>query len=104
MAAFQALEQIVLTIEGQEYLCTAMPATQGLAFLEKHQEALDKGKPDLAMMKQIICNHVSKDNMQITEQVFNISFSRKYGHLQKLYQEVLQFNFAEVFQAPDSEE
>lgn len=104
MAAFQTLEQITLTIDNIEYLCTAMPATQGLAFLEKHQAALDAGKPDLAMMKQIICTHVSKDNMQITEQVFNVSFSRKYGHLQKLYQEVLQFNFSEVFQAPDTEE
>lgn len=104
MAAFQTLEQITLTIDDQEYLCTAMPATQGLAFLEKHQEALDKGKPDLAMMRQIICKYVSKDNMQITEQVFDSFFSRKYGTLQKLYQEVLQFNFAEVFQQPDSEE
>lgn len=104
MAAFQALEQITLTVDDQDYLCTAMPATQGLAFLEKHQEALDKGKPDLAMMKQIICKHVSKDNMQITEQVFDTFFSRKYGTLQKLYQEVLQFNFAEVFQQPDSDE
>lgn len=104
MAAFQALEQVTLTVDDQDYLCTAMPATQGLAFLEKHQEALDKGKPDLAMMKQIICKHVSKDNMQITEQVFDTFFSRKYGTLQKLYQEVLQFNFAEVFQQPDSEE
>ena len=104
MAAFQALEQVTITVDDQDYLCTAMPATQGLAFLEKHQEALDKGKPDLAMMKQIICKHVSKDNMQITEQVFDTFFSRKYGTLQKLYQEVLQFNFAEVFQQPDSEE
>ena len=104
MAAFQALEQVTITVDDQDYLCTAMPATQGLAFLEKHQEALDKGKPDLAMMKQIICKHVSKDNMQITEQVFDAFFSRKYGTLQKLYQEVLQFNFAEVFQQPDSEE
>lgn len=104
MAAFQALEQITIVVDDQEYLCTAMPATQGLAFLEKHQEALDKGKPDLAMMRQIICKYVSKDNMQITEQVFDSFFSRKYGTLQKLYQEVLQFNFAEVFQQPDSEE
>ena len=101
---FQVLEQITVTVDDQDYLVTAMPATKGLIFIEKHQEAIDAGKADLSQMKQIICNYVSKDNMQITEKSFDVIFSKRYAHLNKLYKEVLNFNFEELFQAPDTEE
>jgi hypothetical protein len=101
---FQMLEQTTITVDGDDYLVTAMPATKGLMFIEKHQAAIDEGKADLSQMKQIICNYVSKDNMQITEKYFDLIFSIRYAHLNKLYKEVLNFNFEELFQAPDSEE
>lgn len=100
----EVLEQTTITVDGVDYLVSAMPATKGLIFIEKHQEAIDAGKADLSQMKQIICNYVSKDNMQITERTFDVTFSRKYAHLNKLYKEVLNFNFEELFQAPDTEE
>lgn len=100
----EVLEQTTITVDGTDYLVSAMPATKGLIFIEKHQEAIDAGKADLSQMKQIICNYVSKDNMQITERTFDVTFSRKYAHLNKLYKEVLNFNFEELFQAPDTEE
>lgn len=101
---FEVLEQTTIIVDDIEYLVTAMPATKGLIFIEKHQEAIDAGKADLSQMKQIICNYVSKENMQITEKSFDVSFSRKYAHLNKLYKEVLNFNFEELFQAPGIEE
>lgn len=101
---FEVLEQTNITVDDVDYLVTAMPATKGLMFIEKHQEAIDAGKADLSQMKQIICNYVSKDNMQITDKSFDIQFARKYAHLNKLYKEVLSFNFEELFQAPDTEE
>lgn len=101
---FEVLEQTNITVDDIDYLVTAMPATKGLMFIEKHQEAIDAGKADLSQMKQIICNYVSKDNMQITEKSFDITFARRYAHLNKLYKEVLNFNFEELFQAPDTEE
>lgn len=101
---FQVLEQITVTVDDQDYLVTAMPATKGLIFIEKYQAAIDEGKADLSQMKQIICNYVSKDNMQITEKTFDVAFARRYAHLNKLYKEVLNFNFEELFQAPDTEE
>lgn len=100
----EVLEQTTITVDGIDYLVSAMPATKGLIFIEKHQEAIDAGKADLSQMKQIICNYVSKDNMQITERTFDVTFSRKYAHLNKLYKDVLNFNFEELFQAPDTEE
>lgn len=104
MANIQYLPQETLVIDNTEYLVSAMPATEGLIFMEKYQEAIDAGKADLSQMKQIICKYVSKDNLQITGSSFDMIFARKYAHLQKLYQEVLQFNFAEVFQQADSDE
>ena len=101
---FQVLEQTTITVDNVEYLVSAMPATNGLMFIEKHQSAIDEGKADLSQMKQIICNYVSKENIQITEKSFDITFARRYAHLNKLYKEVLNFNFEELFQAPDSEE
>ncbi len=101
---FEVLEQTNITVDDIDYLVTAMPATKGLMFIEKHQEAIDAGKADLSQMKQIICNYVSKDNIQITEKSFDITFARRYAHLNKLYKEVLNFNFEELFQVPDTEE
>lgn len=101
---FEVLDQTTITVDGIDYLVSAMPATKGLMFIEKYQAAIDEGKADLSQMKQIICNYVSVDNMQITEKSFDVQFSRKYARLNKLYKEVLNFNFEELFQAPDTED
>lgn len=99
-----ALPTESIDVDDTTYQVTAMPATEGLKFMEKYQEAIDTGKADLATMRQVICKYVTKDGMAITEKSFDTIFARKYGHLQKLYQEVLVYNFADVFQQPDSEE
>lgn len=104
MAIIQLAPSEILTVDDTEYLVQAMPATQGLIFMEKYQEALDSGKADLSMMKQVICKYVQKDNKIIDEKSFDATFARKYGHLQKLYQAVLAYNFEDVFQQVDSEE
>ena len=99
-----ALPQEVITIDEVEYLVTAMPATKGLQFMEAQQESIDSGKADLALMKQVICAYVCKNGIQITEKSFDISFSRKFGHLRNLYQAVIEYNFGEVFQEDGGEE
>lgn len=98
------LEQTLLIIDDEEYLVNAMAATDGLAFMEKYQSDLDEGKSDFKVMKGVICKYVSKDNKDITPARFDTIFARRYMHLQKLYAEVIKFNFYEVFQAPDTEE
>ena len=99
-----ALPQEVITIDDVEYLVTAMPATKGLQFMEAQQESIDSGKADLALMKQVICAYVCKNGIQITEKSFDITFSRKFGHLRNLYQAVIEYNFGEVFQEDGGEE
>lgn len=92
-----ALPQEVVTVDDVDYLVTAMPATEGLKFMEQQQESIDSGKADLSLMKKVICAYVCKDGMQITDKSFDIVFARKFGHLRKLYQEVIEYNFGEVF-------
>ena len=99
-----ALPQEVLTVDDVEYLVTALPASYALQFMEKYQEAIQTGKSDLATMREVIVKSVCKDNKQITNQSFDIIFARKFMHLSQLYQAVLNYNFEDVFTAPDSEE
>lgn len=98
-----ALPQESFEIDGVSYLVTAMAATKGLQFLEAQQDNIDSGKTDLAVMKQVVCAYVTKDNTEITGQRFDVIFARKLGHLRNLYQAVLTYNFGDVFQEPDSE-
>ena len=98
------LPQETLVIDEVEYLVTALPASYALQFMEKYQEAIQAGKSDLATMREVIVKSVCKDNKQITNQSFDIIFARKFMHLSQLYQAVLNYNFEDVFTAPDSEE
>ena len=98
-----ALPQEIVEVDSVEYLVTALPATYALQFMEKYQEALISGKSDLATMKEVIVKSVCKDNKQITNQSFDIMFARKFLHLSKLYQAVLNYNFEDVFTEPDTE-
>lgn len=102
--AIEILEQTTITVDDVDYLVSAMPSTKGLQFLEQFQEELDTGKDNLAMRKQVICNYVSKDNQMINEKRFDTIFSRKYGHLRKLYNEVVRWNFPDFFVEPATEE
>lgn len=105
-----ALPQENITVDGVEYMITALPATKGLEFLEKYQESLDSGKPDLATMKQIICMTVTKDGKMINDKPgttalsFDVLFARKFGHLRSLFQEVMAYNFDDLFQQGGGEE
>lgn len=92
-----------IEVDGEIYTISAMPATAGLQFMEKYQEAIDSGKADLSLMKQVITKYISKDNKAIDGNRFDVIFSRKYMHLQNLFQAILKYNFEDVFQEPDSE-
>lgn len=99
-----ALPQELIVVDDVEYMVEALPATYALEFMEKYQDALQNGKSDLKTMKEVICRSVYKDNKLIDAKRFDVVFARKFMHLSKLYQAVLEFNFADVFTAPDSEE
>lgn len=93
-----ALPQTTITVGGEEYLVTALSATDALMFQEKQLQSMvdadqGKAKVDLTDIKKIVCKCVSKDNMQITEKTFDIIFARRTSHLQELFSEILEYNF-----------
>lgn len=105
-----ALPQEEIEVDGESYLVTALPATKGLEFLEKYQAQIDSGKPDLSVMKQIICLSVTKDGKVISDKIgksalsFDILFARKMGHMRNVFNQVLEYNFADVFSEAVGEE
>lgn len=99
-----ALPQTTIELGGEEYLIEALPATQALEFMEKYQDSIESGKSDLKVMKEIICRSVHKDNKAIDAKRFDIIFARKFRHLSELYQEVLKFNFEDLFTESEGSE
>jgi len=105
-----ALPQEEVVVDEVTYLLTALPATKGLEFLEKYQEQLDSGKPDLSVMKQIICLSATKDGKIISDKAsssglsFDILFARKLAHMRNLFTAILEYNFGDVFNEPVTEE
>lgn len=99
-----ALPQEIVEVDGESYLVGAMPATAALQFMESHLSNINEGKIDLSVIKQIVCKYVSKDNMAIDANKFDIIFARKTAHLQRLFDAVLKYNFEDVFTESDSEE
>jgi len=106
MAKLDLLEQTEITVGDYTYTVTAMPATEGLKWLEENRSISESGKSDLAVMKQVICKYATLGSMVIDEKKFNTHFARKIKQMSKLYREILDFNFPEEeegFQEPDTE-
>lgn len=106
MATFDLLEQTEITVGDHTYTVTAMPATEGLKWLEENRGISESGKSDLSVMKKIICKYATLGSIAIDEKKFNTHFARKLKQMSKLYEEILKFNFPEEeegFQEPDTE-
>ncbi len=99
-----ALQQQDIEVDGEHYMLEAWPATFSLTFMAKNAEALESGKHDLTLIKQVITKSVYKNGELISDKSFDIIFSRKIGHLTNLYHKVLEYNLGDLFTQPDSEE
>lgn len=104
MAQVNVLPQETIEVDGIPYHVTAMSASDGLQFMEKHMESLDSGKQDLSLIKKTIVKYVCHEGKQFTEKSFDIIFARRLLHLQKLFQAILKYNFEDVFTEPAGEE
>jgi hypothetical protein len=98
MAQINSLPQETLIVDDVEYLVTAMPATAALAFQEKQLQKMvdaqaDKAKVDLSEIKQIVCKYAFFEGLQITSEKFDVHFARKTGHLNRLFEAILDYNF-----------
>lgn len=99
MSNINALPQESTTIDGMDFLMTAMTATDALVWQEAQlQKAVDAGegksaKVDLTDVKKYVCKYISYEGKVIDEKTFNVIFARKSKTLHKLYEAFLDFNF-----------
>lgn len=98
MAQINSLPQETLKIDEVEYLVTAMPATVALAFQEKQLQKMidaesEKVKVDLSEIKQVVCKYATVGGVQFTDEKFDTHFARKTGHLNRLFDAILDYNF-----------
>lgn len=119
------IEQKTVTIDGEEYMLTQLPATKGIkvlkqiiklvgpAFAELSKGdgddivslALDKlfdniDEVDVEQLVIALASTASKGSMSVN---FDQEFSGKYDRLFKLVKEVVEFNFGSVFMLVGSE-
>lgn len=106
-----ALPQENLSLDGRDYLMTAMTATDALIFQEKQlqkmidaQEEGSKTEVDFTDIKKYVCKYVSFENKQITEKTFDIIFARKTAHLHRLFEAFVEYNFNDPLEESGSEE
>lgn len=84
-------------VDGINYKLTAFPAMEGLSF----QFRLSNPNPQL--IQEMVMKGVSKDTVAIDAVKFNHLFTGRLGHLMKLYQEVVVFNFTDPLEESDSQ-
>lgn len=99
-----ALEQTEKEIGGNRYLITALDALTGLDVMNNISESESKGEPlEPGFIKRVIMKSVTINNKQMTGDVFDKIFSRKYKELSELFGEIVKFNFGEGEDSPNAE-
>lgn len=96
------LPQTEVEVDGVTYLIDAMPATVSLEVQEDLMKA--DGKPDIKLVKRVVCGSVSLSGKMIDAKSFDIIFARKTMHLYKLVDEIIQWNFSDVFTSGTEEQ
>ena len=93
--SIESLPQELVTIEDRDYLITAMPCTKAMQL----QEELRKNSFLLSPLdiKTLVTKYVALENKNISDGRFDIIFARKTKHLQMLVEEVLKFNYPDLF-------
>lgn len=89
-------EQHTVELDGRKFLITALGASAGLETMSKvmgNEGALS----DPLFMRKLITNSVTVDNVAIDDKKYELLFSRKLDVLIKLFEEILQFNFPNLF-------
>jgi hypothetical protein len=89
-----ALENKEVTLGENYYVITAMGATDGMVFLDKMINGM--GKLPIAEMKTVIIKYVKLGGKPFTDKLYDTHFSRKYDELNKLFEEIMSFNFGDA--------
>jgi hypothetical protein len=79
------------------YLITAFGATYGLEVMNKLGDfSRSETSPSAGFIKGVILHSVTHNSKVVDEKWFDSHFSRKYVEVQRLFSEIIKFNFGET--------
>lgn len=92
-----------IEVDGTNYVVRLMPTMEGLDFMTRMQKEGLSG----ALVYKAVKDCVAIGSTSFDEKKFNTHFKGKYGHLMRLVEKVVEFNFPDMYEGneeSDSEE
>jgi|SRR5690625_529430 len=92
-----------ISVDGEDYILRLMPAMEGLDFMTRMEKEGMTG----ALIFKAVRDCVAIGSTTFDEKKFNNHFKGKYGHLMRVVEKVVEFNFPDLYQGneqSDSEE
>lgn len=90
-------------VDGENYIIRLMPAMDGLNFMTRMEKEGLSG----ALVFKVVKDCVAQGSVSFDEKKFNNHFKGKYGHLMRVVEKALEFNFPDMYEGneeSDSEE
>lgn len=78
-------------INNTKYTIKSLPAMKGLHLMNELEKSGSTPHPDL--VRAVVLESVTVNNIQPTDEWFNKHFSRNYKELYELFSEIVDFNF-----------
>lgn len=107
MAKLNLLPQTEITVDDMDYTLNALPTTLAV---DIQNTLMDNGnvegwRPDIELVRKVVIgSQIIFEGKTIDKNQFEFHFARKSVHLYKLVDEIIKWNFEDVFTVSDSEE
>lgn len=107
MAKLNLLPQTEITVDDMEYTLNALPTTLAV---DIQNVLMDNGntdgwRPDIELVRKVVIgSQIIYNGQTIDKNQFEYHFARKSVHLYKLVDEIIKWNFEDVFTVSDSED
>lgn len=101
------LPQTEVSIDDMDYVLNALPTTLAV---DIQNVLIENGnikgwRPDIDLVRKVVVgSQIQYEGKVIDKNLFEYHFARKSLHLYKLVDEIIKWNFEDVFTVSDSEE
>jgi len=101
------LPQTEVSIDDMDYVLNALPTTLAVDIQNVLIENgnIEGWRPDIDLVRKVVVgSQIQYEGKVIDKNLFEYHFARKSVHLYKLVDEIIKWNFEDVFTVSDSEE
>ncbi len=101
------LPQTEVSIDDMDYVLNALPTTLAVDIQNVLIEnaSIEGWRPDIDLVRKVVVgSQIQYEGKVIDKNLFEYHFARKSVHLYKLVDEIIKWNFEDVFTVSDSEE